>query len=226
MCLRALRRSRQARPAGPPGTTLRTDHDDRSQTAGGNPIASPPLALARAANPHPRPSGGTRIDSPGEGQTLGYRVADVPEQVRRLPRSRQARPAVGQRCLRCGGFETVAARPQPPCDPNSITAGPQPAYRRNPARPTEAGPDLGYRVADVPERQRVCDGGDLAGERDFAVARSHGRRKPGQPGRHRPGSASTGRSGITGRPCTRSSPDLVAGSLKHIARLVQAIGRD
>ena len=54
---------------------------DRSQPAGGNPIASPPLILGRAVKPPRDRRVGTVLDSPAEGQTLGYRVADVPDGV-------------------------------------------------------------------------------------------------------------------------------------------------
>ena len=64
---------------------------DRSQTTGGNPIASPPLVLARACQPDlgtARKAPG--LDSPSQDQTLGYRVADPHKQGHRLRWSRQA----------------------------------------------------------------------------------------------------------------------------------------
>ena len=126
--------SRQARPAvGERVPSLRRFRDGRSATSstiGGAPgdRSQPPAATRQPArlwpspglSTRPRPSEGTMLDSPGEGQTLGCRVADVPK-----PASR-AGPSAGcggldkldQRwasgCLRCGGFETVAARPPQP----------------------------------------------------------------------------------------------------------------
>ena len=68
------------RPASPREPCRPTPRRDRSQPTGGNPTASPPLALAGAVNPPPDRAQAPTIDSPGEGQTLGCRVADVPDQ--------------------------------------------------------------------------------------------------------------------------------------------------
>ena len=58
------------------------------------PDSQPAFDLARAVNPPRDRRVGALLDSPAEGQTLGYRVADVPNQARGLRWSRQARPAV------------------------------------------------------------------------------------------------------------------------------------
>ena len=96
---------------------------------------------------------------------------------RRLRRSRQARSAVGQqvpsrrrfrdghstrcgdldrldqrgasRCLRCGGFETVAARPpQPPGGPFGLPGEPKPTRGR--PHPTRSQPSGGNPIASLP----------------------------------------------------------------------------
>ncbi len=67
---------------------------DRSRTSRGNPIASPPLTLAGAVTPprEPQPAA-PRIDSPGEGQKLGRRVAATARPQHRLARFRDGRCA-------------------------------------------------------------------------------------------------------------------------------------
>ncbi len=136
-----------ARPPQPPVGKSQRNH--------GRTAASPPAAARQPARLWPSPGLSTRprtpakaprLDSPGEGQTLGCRVADVPK-----PASR-AGPSAGcggldkldQRwasgCLRCGGFETVAARPpQPPVGKSQRnhgqTAASPPAAARQPACP-------------------------------------------------------------------------------------------
>ena len=140
---------------------------NRSQPAGGNPIASHAFDPRRGCQPaHPNQAKAPKIDSPGEGQTLGYRVADVPS--KRLP---------------CGGFRDGRSPPsstsvwvpaQTPRRDDPLE--PQPARRRQPDSQPAFGPrrgcqpasgtaakapkldspgegqTLGYRVADVPNQ--------------------------------------------------------------------------
>jgi hypothetical protein len=139
-CRGGLRWSRQARPAvgrtgacaaevsrlgrGRPRTSTTAEPQPAPR---GNPIASLPLALAGAVNPPRDRSESTRLDSPGEGQTLGNRVA-APNTGRRTPTvasqrglrwSRRDRPAVGERVPALRWFRGSAAgglAPQPPPD--------------------------------------------------------------------------------------------------------------
>ncbi len=71
---------------------------------------------------------------PGPDHPCGQRVA-----APRVCTESGPRPVPwggSRRCRRCGGFETVAARPpQPPCGADPTTAGPQPARRRTGPRP-------------------------------------------------------------------------------------------
>ena len=111
-----------ARPPQPP--------EGRSRASDGNPMASPPLALAGAVNPprepqrrHPGLTAPVRVRHSASGLT-----ADLAEVT-----SKSRRPSCGgldrldqrwaSRCLRCGGFETVAARPPQPPEGRSHTAG-------------------------------------------------------------------------------------------------------
>ena len=103
---------------------------NRSQPTGGNPIASPPLALAGAVNPPPRPSEGTPLDSPGEGQTLGYRVADRrPTKVDgRLPAKAPDSPTAGRACrdlrsMRWRYFFSVAGDSTAPAGTKALASG-------------------------------------------------------------------------------------------------------
>ena len=95
------------------------------------PDSQPACGAHRGCQPaHRTATKAPKIDSPGERQTLGSRVADVPTQSR--------------------GFETVAARPpQPPAEKRTqartLSAGPA----GNPMASPGERQTLGCRVADV-----------------------------------------------------------------------------
>ena len=76
-----IRRSRggfetvAGRPPQPPEEA--NDHTDRPAGPRRQPDSQPPLALTGAVNPPRTARKAPKIDSPGERQTLGYRVADI-----------------------------------------------------------------------------------------------------------------------------------------------------
>ncbi len=95
-----------ARPPQPP--------EGRSHTAGGNPLASR-LCPRRASTPPTH--GPTCALARHSASGLTTYPAEVTSKSRRPPAavSTSSTSARASRCLRCGGFETVAARPpQPP----------------------------------------------------------------------------------------------------------------